>query len=95
MLDAKKNNFVDYSDLLKPPAGYTLIRAIGTTYSLDLHALLSVPVAMFYSKPLEADLDKNAEPLDVFDSIERASEVVTIFCQKYFRFTTLPVKKNQ
>ena len=83
MLDPKKEqDQVDYSELLKPPYGYVLDRAIGTTYSLDLQALLAVPVAMFYSKPLEVDFAKSEEPLDVFDAISRASKVVTIFCQK-------------
>ncbi len=83
MLDPKsKNCFVDYSDLLQPPKGFILKRAVGTTYSLDLQALLAVPVAMFYSKPLETDFEKNDSPLDVFDAISKASKIVTIFCQK-------------
>lgn len=83
MLNPKKDqDQVDYSELLKPPAGFILDRAIGTTYSLDVQALLAVPVAMFYSKPIEADFENNPNPLDIFDSISRASETVTIFCQK-------------
>lgn len=83
MLEPKtKDNQVDYSELLKPPHGFILERAIGTTYSLDLQALLAVPVAMFYSKPLETDFDKDDNPFDVFDSISKALKTVTIFCQK-------------
>ncbi len=81
MLDPKKN-YIDYSELLKPPPGYLLSRAIGTTYSLDLQALLSIPVAMYYSKTLETDFTQNESPLDVFDSISKAAKTVTIFCQK-------------
>lgn len=83
MLDPKsKDNAVDYGELLKPPEGFLLSRAIGTTYSLDLLALLAVPVAMYYSKPLETDFEMNETPFDVFDSISKASKTVTIFCQK-------------
>ena len=81
MLDPKTNQ-IDYGEILSPPTGYVLERAIGSTYSIDLRALLAIPVAMFYSKPLKVDLGKNDDPLDVFDSISRASKIVTIFCQK-------------
>jgi hypothetical protein len=81
MLDPKEKQ-VDYSELLIPPSGFLMDRAIGTTYSIDLQALLAVPVAMFYSKPLETNFDENREPLDVFESISRAAKNVTIFCQK-------------
>lgn len=81
MLDPKHKQ-LDYGELLMPPAGFVLARAIGTTYSLDLQALLSIPVAMFYSKPIEADFEKNQQPLDVFDAISKASKNVTVFCQK-------------
>jgi hypothetical protein len=35
-----------YLDELRPPPGYVVDRAIGTTYSLDLLALLAVPLSM-------------------------------------------------
>jgi hypothetical protein len=83
MLDPKKNaDNVDYGELLMPPVGFVLQRAIGTTYSLDLQALLAVPVAMYYSKPLETDFNKTEAPLDVFDAISKSIKTVTIFCQK-------------
>lgn len=34
-----------YLEALKPPAGYRLDRAVGTTYSVDLSSLLAVPLA--------------------------------------------------
>ena len=68
MLDPK-NNYIDYAELLKPPLGFILKRAIGTTYSLDLQALLAVPVAMFYSRPIETDFEQTETPFDIFDSI--------------------------
>ena len=32
-------------EALRPPSGYELDRAVGTTYSLDLLALLTTPLA--------------------------------------------------
>lgn len=49
-----KNNRIDYGEQLIPPAGYELAHAIGTTYSLDLEALMVLPVALFILKLLMA-----------------------------------------
>lgn len=81
MLDPREE-YIDYADLLMPPPGYTLARAIGTTYSLDLRALLAIPVAMFYSKPMRVTGEDVTGNLDVFDSVSAASKLITIFCQK-------------
>lgn len=81
MLDAKKNH-VDYGHLLMPPPGFRLKRAVATTYSLDLPALLAVPVAMYYSRPADLDLSRPADPFDVLDAIDQASKSVLVFCQK-------------
>jgi archaellin len=79
MLDFKKNR-LNYSDLLSPPEGYELTKAIGTSYSLDLYALLAIPVAMFYSKSLEGSFTQNR--YDVLDAIRMSNEKVTLFCQR-------------
>ena len=41
----QENNRLEYGSLLYPMPGYQLSFAVGTTYSLDLEALLSVPVS--------------------------------------------------
>ena len=46
MLDVKKDR-LDYGELLMPPEGFQLSSGIATTYSLDLHTLLAIPVALF------------------------------------------------
>ncbi|WP_231427716.1 phospholipase D family protein [Pedobacter sp. Leaf250] len=79
MLDFKKNRLT-YSDLLSPPEGYELTKAIGTSYSLDLYALLAIPVAMFYAKSLEGNFTQNR--YDVLDAIRMSNEKVTLFCQR-------------
>ena len=40
------NNRLSYSEILQPDAGYTLDFAVGLTYSLDLEALIGVPVLL-------------------------------------------------
>lgn len=75
-----KSNRLNYAELLTPPEGYQLSKAIGTTYSLDLYALLAIPVAMFYARSLEGDFQQNR--YDVLDAIRQSKEKVDLFCQK-------------
>ncbi len=79
MLHPTKNR-LDYGAQLVPPQGYQLHYAIGTTYSLDLEALMLIPVAMFYSQ----DLDIKADSIryDMLDALTKAADRITIFCQK-------------
>src|SRR4051794_34918259 len=51
MLDYKKNR-LDYGEMLIPPEGFTLAKAVAATYSLDLNTLLSIPIPLFYAQPL-------------------------------------------
>jgi hypothetical protein len=39
MLDVKRNR-LNYGELISPPEGFELTKAIGTTYTLDLYALV-------------------------------------------------------
>jgi hypothetical protein len=75
-----KGNRLNYGDLLSPPAGFKLIRAVGTTYSLDLYALLALPVAMFYQKSLDGDFKQNR--YDVLDAIQKSKERIDLFYQR-------------
>lgn len=79
MLDPKKNT-IDYGESLVPPEGYELNYAIGTTYSLDLEALLVLPVALFYSETF--DIKKGDIRYDMIESITQASKKITVYCQK-------------
>ena len=45
-------------DALRPPAGYILDRAISTTFSLDLMALLTIPVSFTFFQLKDNILDK-------------------------------------
>lgn len=80
MLNAKTDR-LDYGEQLIPPDDdYDLDYAVGTTYSLDLEAIMVLPVAMFYSRLL----DCSTEDLhfDVLDAITRSAEKIRVYCQK-------------
>jgi hypothetical protein len=65
-------------ELLRPPEGYSLDYAIGTTFSLDLEALMTAPVA-FTRFEVESDFHK-ADLLVIMESLRRYMEKITIFC---------------
>ena len=75
-----KQNRIDYGNQLVPPEGYALDRAIGTTYSLDLEALMVLPVALFYAQPLDGQPSELR--YDMLDAITKAAEKITVYCQK-------------
>ena len=62
MIDLQ-NDRLFLGELLSPPSGYQLDQAIGTSYSLDLSALLSVPMALYFSEHPEINLEKGIIPL--------------------------------
>ena len=79
MLQPHKDR-LDYGNLLMPPEGFQLDNAIATSYSLDLDALISIPVALYFAHSL--DLNVKQDVVQVLDSIRRASDTVKVFCQK-------------
>ncbi len=74
-----KHNRIEYGDQLIPTDGYELAYAIGTSYSLDLEALMILPVALFYAQKL----DSNADELryDMLDAITKAADKITVYYQ--------------
>jgi len=81
MLRLDKNR-VDYGALLHVPNGFELEYAVGTTYSLDLHTLLMVPIALFNHQFL--DLEETSEPnppIQIIDALKKAKKKLKIFCQ--------------
>jgi hypothetical protein len=64
------------ADLLAPPAGYRLIHAVATTFTLDLTALLSIPLGL-----AGMDLEKSADPLSVMQTIREYASRIDVFCQ--------------
>lgn len=79
MLDTKRDR-LDYGQMLIPPAGYRLERAVGATYSADLNTLLSIPVALVYARTLEGTLDP--ERFEVLEAIKSIAKRVTVYHQQ-------------
>ena len=66
---------------LRPPAGYTLDRAVGTTFSLDLLALLAVPLAFTMFDRQDDGDGRIADPLALLEAVRRHADRMTVFCQ--------------
>jgi hypothetical protein len=64
------------TEQLKPPTGFELSHAVGTTFTLDLATALAVPLS-FASHRLSTQDDT----LGVLDSIRRAADRVDVFAQ--------------
>jgi hypothetical protein len=68
-------------EALRPPDGYELSFAIGTTYSLDLMALLCIPLA-FAQFDWEDDAGRPAaDPLALLEALRRYADRLHVFCQ--------------
>jgi hypothetical protein len=70
---------LNYSNLLTPPEGYTVEFAVGTTYSLDLEALVGVPMSMFLSEEMESSFLEN--PIAVLEGLRRSADKFVLFCE--------------
>jgi len=68
-------------DSLRPPTGYELSAAVGTTYTLDLVALMvaALPFAFFDTE--DSSGDNITEPLPLIEALRRNAERITVFCQ--------------
>jgi hypothetical protein len=64
---------------LEPPAGFSVDRAVGTTFSLDLHALLTAPVAFALLEAEGADGGPGATV--ILEAIRRNASRIDVFCQ--------------
>jgi len=69
-----------YIDALRPPSDYQLSWGIGTTYSLELETLLSVPLAFsLYECKNQKEILNNS--IFALDAIRRNAIKLVIFCQ--------------
>ncbi len=69
-------------DALRPPEGYTLDHAVGTTYSLDLLALLTAPLAFSLFEAEDApDGTERIDPLALLTALRRHAGRITLFCE--------------
>lgn len=79
MLDP--NTRLIYLEELQPPEGYTLDRAIVTTYSLDLLALLMAPLSMALQQ-CGSQEEVLKDPITVLEALRMTAGRVTVFCQQ-------------
>ena len=79
MLDANSRQI--YLDALKPPIGYRFDRAIATTFSLDLMALLVAPMS-FSLFDINDQSEALREPVAILEALRRTSERISVFCQR-------------
>ncbi|QGG94360.1 phospholipase D family protein [Actinomarinicola tropica] len=63
-------------DMLRPPVGYRLDAAVGTTFTLSLDAALVVPLAFASFR-----LSGTSDPIAVMEAVRSAADRVDVFCQ--------------
>jgi hypothetical protein len=68
-------------ELLRPPDGYRLDYAIGTTYSLDLLTLLTIPLAFSRFDWAANDDQIVKQPAALLASLRKYSQRLLVFCQ--------------
>ncbi|HVI42597.1 MAG TPA: phospholipase D family protein [Anaerovoracaceae bacterium] len=73
------NDRLDYGNLLQPPVGYEVSEAIGTTYSLDLDALVGICIALGLSGSIDSQLMKN--PVYLLEALRKTAGKVSLFCE--------------
>lgn len=68
-------------ETLRPPAGYQLDRAIGTSYSLDLLALLTAPLAFTFFDWEDEEGRPTADPVALLEAVRRHADRMLLFCE--------------
>jgi len=69
-------------DALKPPSGFVLDRAVGTSYSLDLLALLTAPLAFALFDRVSSNGDGlDVDPIALLEAVRRHADEIDMFCQ--------------
>ena len=73
-----EENRLEYGSLLMPEIGYDVEFAVAFTYSLDLEALLGVPVSLGMLDEMDSGLIEN--PFFLLEAIRKSSDKIAIFC---------------
>lgn len=68
-------------EALRPPDGYTVDIALGTTYTLDLVALLTAPLSFALLDWQDDDGRPLRDPLALVEAIRRHADRIALFCQ--------------
>lgn len=78
MLNPKKDR-LDYGSILSPPSNNQLDFAIGTTYSLDLDALVGASISLGLSTENDSDLNEN--PIFLLEALRSTGDKIALFCE--------------
>ena len=68
-------------DALRPPAGMQLDYAVGTTFSLDIEAMLIAPVTFALFDARVAEGRTGTDPLSIIEAVRRHAANIDLFCQ--------------
>jgi len=79
MLDPRDRKLLLES--LRPPDGFHFDQAIGTSYSLDLLALLAAPLAFTFFDWEDQEGRPTADPFALLESVRRHADRIHLFCQ--------------
>lgn len=74
----QNNNRVDYGELLIEDSSFELDQAVGMTYSLDMEALMGIPLCLGMRGEMTSGQRNN--PLYVLEAIRRTGKKLSIFC---------------
>lgn len=64
------------SEQLRPPSGFELVHAVGTTFTLDLTTALSVPLSFASYRAVDS-----ADPIGVLEAVRRSADRIDLFAQ--------------
>lgn len=78
MLNPKENR-LDYGSILSSPPNYKLDFAVGTTYSLDLDALVGASISLGLSGEIDSDLNEN--PILLLEALRSTGNKIALFCE--------------
>jgi hypothetical protein len=70
-----------FLQVLRPPDGYEVDVALGTTYSLDLMTLLSVPLSFALFDWEDDEGQATHDPLILLEALRRYADKIHVFCQ--------------
>ena len=73
------NDRLDYGQILSAPDKYKLDFAIGTTYSLDLDALVGASLALGLSEDTDSKLANN--PIALLEALRVTGDRIALFCE--------------
>ncbi len=73
------NDRLDYGQILAPPARFYLDFAVGTTYSLDLDALVGASLSLGLSEETDSELMNN--PVCLLEALRSVGDKVALFCE--------------